>query len=658
MNADMLLDAFGQIDDRFVVPEEKPRRISWRRSLTVLVAAVMIAAMCIGTAMAVSEDFRSFIFSIFRIETPDQPPANEETQPTEPGLHEMDIVNIDGQVNAWYFSSGGFMAVHEGGFYTSAWREAHTAPAEPSFWEITIDGIKEVPNTRVDLPFTHGGKTFRILFDYAILNGSLAVQIWPEGLDENPIGNGWNVEPIDGRTDAALLTIPVLSGNDYTHDLFLLDLTTLKTEELIVDTIDRGVIADGYMISDNFRYGIVTGIDPGSGYGHWLYDLETDTLIKLAVDSVCFLDSKTLLLRRYAKQNTFDLVRMHIPTGIETILLEGVTSDVYRPIQNHWADGHHGLMYREDGSIDLMDFRTKELLKLTDLSTENLTCDESPDGSRIMLGYEDKDGFTSLGILDPDSGVLKLLDREVSGGSESFRGWLDNDTLVITAHDSPNAELTFTPGDGYYVYVYRFLDKELETSSPTVTEPEQTAPLELKSDDFVQVSDHIPDIVVDLRYATENNFTGEEIYDFSEAWLRYGTVKKLMQVQQELRQYGLSLKIWDGFRPTAAQFRLWEICPDSRYVANPNNGFSSHSRGGTVDVTLVYTDGTELMMPTGYDDFSTLADRNYSDCDPEAAANAKFLEEIMVKYGFKPYTAEWWHYTDTDDYHVDESFQP
>ena len=140
----MLLDAFGLIDDQFVVPEEKLRRISWRRGLTVLVAAVMIAAMCIGTAMAVSEDFRSFVFSIFRIETPDLPPIAEETHPTEPGLHEMDIVNIDGQVNAWYFSSGGFMAVHEGGFYTSAWREPDTVPADSDFWEITFDGIREV----------------------------------------------------------------------------------------------------------------------------------------------------------------------------------------------------------------------------------------------------------------------------------------------------------------------------------------------------------------------------------------------------------------------------------------------------------------------------------------------------------------------------------
>ena len=69
----------------------------------------------------------------------------------------------------------------------------------------------------------------------------------------------------------------------------------------------------------------------------------------------------------------------------------------------------------------------------------------------------------------------------------------------------------------------------------------------------------------------------------------------LMRVQEELRQQGLGLKVWDGFRPAPAQFRLWEICPDPVYVSNPDNGFSKHSRGNTVDVTLVYADGTFII---------------------------------------------------------------
>lgn len=204
-----------------------------------------------------------------------------------------------------------------------------------------------------------------------------------------------------------------------------------------------------------------------------------------------------------------------------------------------------------------------------------------------------------------------------------------------------------------------------ETQSPA-TQPTQGETLppqvivlpEPEDGDFVLVKAYIPDIFVDLRYATANNFTNQEIYEFTDAWLRYGTVKKLISVQEALKQQGLYLKIWDGFRPVSAQFKLWEVYPDPTYVANPNNGFSSHSRGNTVDITLVYADGTELVMPTEFDVFSRLADRDYSDCSPETAENALLLEELMIMHGFKPYSGEWWHFSDSQSYPVEEVFEP
>lgn len=177
-------------------------------------------------------------------------------------------------------------------------------------------------------------------------------------------------------------------------------------------------------------------------------------------------------------------------------------------------------------------------------------------------------------------------------------------------------------------------------------------------EDLVRVEDWIPDIYTDLRYATDNNFTGQAIYDFSDAYLRYGTVQKLAAVQETVAESGCSLLIWDAFRPVSAQFRLWEICPDPAYVANPETGFSSHSRGNTVDVTLVTTDGQPVDMPTDFDDFTTLADRDYSDIEAAAAANARLLESAMTAAGFRPYSAEWWHFSDIQSYPVDEQFIP
>ena len=201
-----------------------------------------------------------------------------------------------------------------------------------------------------------------------------------------------------------------------------------------------------------------------------------------------------------------------------------------------------------------------------------------------------------------------------------------------------------------------------EGPPPSVQEPaEPELPAAVPApqpDDFVPVRDDLPQVRVDLRYATENNFTGQAIYAFTDAYLRYGTVQKLAEAQAALEEAGYSLLIWDAFRPVEAQFRLWEVCPDPVYVADPETGYSSHSRGNTVDVTLTDREGNDVEMPSGFDDFSPLADRDYSDVSPEAAANARLLEDVMVECGFRPYSGEWWHFTDTDDYPVEEVFSP
>ena len=204
----------------------------------------------------------------------------------------------------------------------------------------------------------------------------------------------------------------------------------------------------------------------------------------------------------------------------------------------------------------------------------------------------------------------------------------------------------------------------LPEDPPPVVSPAPEVPAEPEPqpepvpEDFVSVTDWIPGVRTELRYATDNNFTHQVIYDFSGAYLRYGTVQKLAAAQTALEAEGYSLLIWDAFRPVSAQFKLWEICPDPAYVANPEKGYSSHSRGSTVDLTLVTLDGEPVEMPTGFDDFTALADRDYSDVSDEAAANARLLEDAMTAAGFKPYSAEWWHYSDTDSYPVEESFLP
>lgn len=216
------------------------------------------------------------------------------------------------------------------------------------------------------------------------------------------------------------------------------------------------------------------------------------------------------------------------------------------------------------------------------------------------------------------------------------------DKITGTTEDQLKLELASAP-----TMISTFIEPDLLT---VLIDPKDT--------DFVRVKEYIPDMIEDLRYSTDDNFTGQVIYDFKDVFLRYGTVMKLKAVSDELATQDLRLKIWDGFRPVSAQFKLWEICPDSTYVADPNRGYSNHSRGFAVDVTLVDAQGREVEMPTGFDDFSARADRDYSDCTQLQRDNAQLLESAMEKHGFAGYQGEWWHFNDTKQYEVETCFDP
>ena len=172
--------------------------------------------------------------------------------------------------------------------------------------------------------------------------------------------------------------------------------------------------------------------------------------------------------------------------------------------------------------------------------------------------------------------------------------------------------------------------------------------------DLVDVKEFIPGIVLDIRYATTNNFMHQAVYPTAECYLRRSTAKKLKAVQQELAPMGLGIKVYDGYRPLSAQRRLWAIVPDDRYVADPAKG-SKHNRGGAIDLTLIdKRTGEELLMPTGYDNFTEKAHHGYKDLPEEAIRHRELLRYLMQKHGFRGIDHEWWHFDDLDwrDYEI------
>ena len=154
----------------------------------------------------------------------------------------------------------------------------------------------------------------------------------------------------------------------------------------------------------------------------------------------------------------------------------------------------------------------------------------------------------------------------------------------------------------------------------------------------------INNIILDIRYATDKNFTGNVVYTAPKAFARKPVVKALGSIQEELLDSGLALIIYDAYRPYAATLKFYEVYPDTNFVAAPWYG-SRHNRGCAVDISLAYLEnGKEIPMPTEFDDFSEKAGPYYEDIPDSAKANREFLIDIMKRHGFTVYPTEWWHY--------------
>jgi D-alanyl-D-alanine dipeptidase len=156
-------------------------------------------------------------------------------------------------------------------------------------------------------------------------------------------------------------------------------------------------------------------------------------------------------------------------------------------------------------------------------------------------------------------------------------------------------------------------------------------------------SEKVPGLVLEIRYATEQNITGKKIYADKRAWLREETIRKLAQVARELEEKGYRLVLWDGWRPASAQKALWAAKPDGRFLTPPNR-ISRHTRGTSVDVSLADRNGKILEMPSDHDEFTDRADEDFSDVPKEVAQRARLLRKAMFRAGFSGVPDEWWHY--------------
>ncbi|HXH30362.1 MAG TPA: M15 family metallopeptidase [Bacteriovoracaceae bacterium] len=184
--------------------------------------------------------------------------------------------------------------------------------------------------------------------------------------------------------------------------------------------------------------------------------------------------------------------------------------------------------------------------------------------------------------------------------------------------------------------------------------------------DFVSLRETCPGIILQMDYATKDNFTGSVVTGYlrAEALMAKVPAKALCRVQKSAKKLGVALKIFDSFRPVKAVkfFQAWAQKPEDDQARKAlyyptftrrqlfEQGFiankSSHSRGGAVDLTLVDLEsGKELDMGSAFDFFDDLSNTESPRIGPQQLANRMLLKKLMEKEGFRNFSQEWWHYS-------------
>jgi zinc D-Ala-D-Ala dipeptidase len=165
-----------------------------------------------------------------------------------------------------------------------------------------------------------------------------------------------------------------------------------------------------------------------------------------------------------------------------------------------------------------------------------------------------------------------------------------------------------------------------------------------KPPELVDAAKEVPGLVVDLRYATPDNFLGKAVYPpGARCLLLRPSVEGLKKAAAALAARGYRLKVYDCYRPHRVQWEMWKLFPKPGYVADPRSG-SNHNRGGAVDLTLADEHGGPVEMPTPFDTFSPAAHHGYAGGTVVSRVHRELLRTAMEAAGFRRNPMEWWHY--------------
>ena len=269
------------------------------------------------------------------------------------------------------------------------------------------------------------------------------------------------------------------------------------------------------------------------------------------------------------------------------------------------------------------------------------------DGSLVLLfwgGARLQLSASTNGAFETDSNVMVEMVADASGRTEM---------LLVDGQALNRLSLGAEDGGTFRITPIR-APEELLIEALAASPPEEDG--DFRPADLAELVALDSTILLDIRYATTNNFMGEIFYSEPRAFLQRPAAEALVRAHHWLGEQGYGLLIHDGYRPWYVTKMFWDATPEELrvFVANPANG-SRHNRGCAVDLTLYDLEtGTPVTMTGGYDEMSPRSYPDYPGGTDRQRWHRELLREAMEAQGFSVYEAEWWHfdYNDWPSYRI------
>ena len=486
MNANILIDALEGVGSDYIISaydclapsrtlserKQAARRRVLRRTLIGIAAALALLIASFTAAMALSDDFRSAVFSILRLSGVETVPEDDGALPESGAIEHFDGSSIDGAVTVRYFKVNGVTNIIDGLVYSAPYGED-----DGVFYDLDADGLHELETTLVEFPYSFRGTDFDISFSYAVCGGQAHFRANPKQMNEDPYKYGWDIRAV-GSEDNALLLLPYETPLGYGLYPLLLDISTGELGDLLGAPVPDGVTPFNWQFTDDMRYALMSGYAAGYEVQYWLYDSEAKRMTNMSELtgrelfglSGCYPIGGSFLACCCLAENGVDVLRFDCDSKTSTVILEGAglrnigggVGELVN-IQYYGAPGRHALLVGDGGNVTLVDLTSGILTPLDGVTYgDSLLTYESPDGGRILFarretGVVNSSAMYELGILNTETGVLTALQREnylVRG--ENPCGWLRDGSVCVYASDGSSA--------GYCLYVYGFPASSIQTA--------------------------------------------------------------------------------------------------------------------------------------------------------------------------------------------------